>query len=95
MGSAGQTIELLGMSASKASQDSKNNANLAVHKSGCPTRPILSAIGTYNYKVVQFGVPILQPLTSGLYTVNDSFFANEITFFNIDSDFVIASFNAN
>ena len=32
-----------------------------VHKDHCPARPILSAIGTYNYKIAKFCVPILQP----------------------------------
>ena len=41
---------------------------------------MLSAIGTYNYKLAKFLVPILQPLTSNQYTVKDSFsFVNEIS----------------
>ena len=34
-----------------------------VHKEKCPARPILSAIGTYNYKLAKFLVPILKPFT--------------------------------
>ena len=34
-----------------------------VYKSDCPVKPILSAIGTYNYKIANFLVPNLQPLT--------------------------------
>ena len=44
-----------------------------VHKENCPARPILSAIGTYNYKLAKFLVPILKPFTSNEYTVKDSF----------------------
>ena len=29
-----------------------------VHKTNCPARPILSTIGTYNYKLAKFFVPI-------------------------------------
>ena len=51
-----------------------------VHNSNCPIRPILSAIGTYNYKLAQVFVPTLQPLTSNQYTVKDSFSSvNEIS----------------
>ena len=65
-----------------------------VHKPDCPARPILSAIGTYNYKIAKFLVPILQPFTSGPYTVKDSFsFVKEITSFHTDSDCVMASFD--
>ena len=65
-----------------------------VHKDNCPGRPILSAIGTYNYKLAKFIVPILQPLTVGQYTVKDSFsFVSEITAFQIDGDLVMDSFD--
>ena len=67
-----------------------------VHKSDCPARPILSAIGTFNYKIAKFLVPILQPLTLRSYTVKDSFsFVKEITSLHIDSDCVMASFDVN
>ena len=42
-----------------------------VHKSDCPARPILSAIGTYNYKLAKFFVPILQPHTCNEFTVKE------------------------
>ena len=41
-----------------------------VHKTNCPARPILSAIGTYNYKLAKFFVPILQPYTINEYVIN-------------------------
>ena len=40
-----------------------------IHKLDCPIRPILSAIGTVNYNIAKFLVPILSPLTSNDYTV--------------------------
>ena len=65
-----------------------------VHKTNCPARPILSAIGTYNYKRAKFFVPILQPYTVNEYVVKDSFsFVSEITAFNSDEELVIASFD--
>ena len=65
-----------------------------VHKDNCPARPILSAIGTYNYKLAKFIVPVLQPFTAGQYTVKDSFsFVSEITAFQKDRDLVMASFD--
>ena len=57
-----------------------------VHKPDCPARPILSAIGTYNYKLAKFLVPILQPFTHNSFTVKDSFsFVNEISSFHNNS----------
>lgn len=50
-----------------------------VHKPNVPLRPILSAIGTVNYKLAKYLVPILSPITFNKYTVKDSFsFAKEI-----------------
>ena len=33
-----------------------------IHKNNCPLRPIISAVGTYNYKLAKFLVEILSPL---------------------------------
>ena len=64
-----------------------------VHKANCLVRPIFSAIGTYNYKLAKFLVPILQPLTSNQFTVKDSFsFVNEICSLSNHSYFM-ASFD--
>ena len=55
-------------------------------------RPILSAIGTPTYKLTKFLVPIIEPLTTNQYTINDSFtFAEELQSF--DSKFVMAIFD--
>ena len=40
-----------------------------VHKVGAPIRPILSAIGTFNYNLAKFLVPILDPITKNDFTV--------------------------
>ena len=65
-----------------------------VHKDNCPARPILSAIGTYNYKIAKFCVPILQPYTVNEYTVKDTFsFVSEITSFRKEVNLVMASFD--
>ena len=65
-----------------------------VHKETCPVRPIMSAIGTYNYGLAKFLVPILQPITSNQYTVNSSFsFVKEITHTTFSHGTVMVSFD--
>ena len=68
-----------------------------IHKENCTARPILSAIGTYDYKLAKFIVLILQPLTVGQYTPKDSFSfvseISEITAFQKDGDLAMASFD--
>ena len=65
-----------------------------VHKPNVPLRPILSAIGTFNYNVAKFLVPLLHPLTSSQYTLQDSFeFANFIQSQPLSSDLTMASFD--
>ena len=44
-----------------------------VHKTGCPFRPIVSSVNTYNYNLASFLVGILQPISTNQYTVKDSF----------------------
>ena len=64
-----------------------------VHKDDCPLRPVLSAIGTFNYSLAKFLVPILSPITSNEFTVSNSFqFAKEICNLNIKNCFM-ASFD--
>ena len=65
-----------------------------VHKENYPLRPILSAIGTANYGVAKFLVPILSPLTTNEYTLNDSFhFINCLRGLDINDGCVMASFD--
>jgi len=44
-----------------------------VHKAGCPFRPIVSSVNTYNYNLASYLVGILQPISSNQHTVKDSF----------------------
>ncbi|XP_063598647.1 uncharacterized protein LOC134775120 [Penaeus indicus] len=51
-----------------------------VHKPNIPLRPIISSIGTFNYNTAKFLVPIISPLTTNQYTIeNSTTFVNEIT----------------
>ena len=64
-----------------------------VHKPEVPLRPILSAIGTHNYNISKFLVPILAPITMSEFCVKDSFsFAKELSEITIH-DGVMASFD--
>ena len=57
-----------------------------------PLCPILSDIGTPTYKIAKFFVPLLAPLATNEYTINDSFsFSEELSTFN--SNLVMASFH--
>ncbi|XP_069973528.1 uncharacterized protein [Penaeus vannamei] len=44
-----------------------------VHKTGWPLRSILSAIGTLNYHISKYFVPILKTLTINEFTIHDNF----------------------
>ena len=44
-----------------------------VHKAGCPFRPIVSSVNTYNYNLASYLVGILQPISINQHTVKDSF----------------------
>ena len=64
------------------------------HKRGKLTfRPILSALGTFNYNVAKFLVPIIDPLTKNDCVVRNSYeFVKEVTELKLDN-FVMASFD--
>ena len=65
-----------------------------IHKVDCPIRPILSAIGTFNYNLAKFLVPILNPLTHNDFTVKNSIdFAKEINKFRFTDEIFLASFD--
>ena len=65
-----------------------------IHKVDCPIRPILSAIGTFNYNLAKFLVPILSPLTHNDFTIKNSIdFAKEINKFRFTDDIFLASFD--
>lgn len=64
-----------------------------VHKSGTPLRPILSAIGTFNYSLAKFLVTLINPVIPNEYIVQDTFsFVKEISNMNA-SGCVMASFD--
>ncbi|XP_070000276.1 uncharacterized protein [Penaeus vannamei] len=65
-----------------------------VHKPNIPLRPIISSIGTFNYNTAKFLVPIISPLTTNQYTIeNSTVFANEITSLNPEQPITMASFD--
>jgi hypothetical protein len=43
-----------------------------IHKENIPVRPIISAIGTYNYKTAKYLVEILTPLVDHKYILKDT-----------------------
>lgn len=64
------------------------------HKANVPMRPILSAIGTFNYQLAKHIVKLLSPFTSSEYCVGNSFdFAHEITKYRNANSYVMASFD--
>ena len=44
-----------------------------VHKTGCPSRPIVSSVNTYNYNLASFLVNVLKPISTNQFTIKDSF----------------------
>ncbi|XP_042892604.1 uncharacterized protein LOC122266795 [Penaeus japonicus] len=65
-----------------------------IHKVGQPLRPIISAIGTFNYNVAKFLVKIITPLTTNEYTIENSFsFIKEISDFKPLRPVTMASFD--
>ncbi|XP_069995971.1 uncharacterized protein [Penaeus vannamei] len=51
-----------------------------IHKIGQPLRPIISAIGAFNYNLAKFLVQLITPLTTNEYTIENSFsFIKEIS----------------
>ena len=65
-----------------------------IHKENAPVRPILSAIGTHNYKLAKFLVPILEPITTNKFTISNSHsFASELQKLKFNHPIYIASFD--
>jgi len=66
-----------------------------IHKEGAPLRPIISAIGTYNYGVAKHLVNILKPLQSeDIYMLKDTpEFVNNIADLTPDTDKYMVSFD--
>ena len=63
-----------------------------VHKDNNPLRPIISSIGTFNYNLAKFLVPLIAPVTKNEYTVeNSTDFVNQITSLQFSEPVVMAS----
>ena len=63
------------------------------HKKDVPVRPVLSTIGSFNYNLAKFLVPIIEPLTTNQYTLKNSFeFVNDIKKKNLTNK-IMASFD--
>ncbi len=64
------------------------------HKLHLPLRPILAAYKTPNFKIVQFLVSLLKPLTINQYSVGNSYsFAKEIHNYNYTHNPIMVSFD--
>ncbi len=66
-----------------------------MHKEGAPVRPIISAIGTYNYKMAKWLTGILTPLwkESPFMLKNTFEFVNKVKEINTDTDKFMFSFD--
>jgi hypothetical protein len=66
-----------------------------IHKDGAPIRPIISAVGTYNYKLAKYLDVILKPLLdNSKYMLKDTFdFINKIKSLLTDVDIILASYD--
>jgi hypothetical protein len=66
-----------------------------IHKDGVPIRPIISACGTYNYKLAKYLVQILTPLISNSkYIIKDTFdFVNKVSKLPINNNQIMISFD--
>ena len=72
----------------------KSQPLVPVHKVDVPIRPILSALGTFNYNLAKFLVPILNCLTTNLFTVKNSInFVQELKSLKFSHPVVMASFD--
>ena len=65
-----------------------------IHKLGCPLRPILSALGTFNYNLAKLLVPILCPLTNNDFTIkNSTEFVQDLHTLKVPDSAFLASFD--
>lgn len=66
-----------------------------IHKEGSPIRPIISAVGTYNYKLAKYLDEILKPLLdNSKYILKDTFdFVNKIKSLSTSIDKILASYD--
>ena len=65
-----------------------------IHKLGNPFRPIVSSIGTFNYNLAKFLVPIIAPLTRNEHTIdNSTTFVKDLVGRHLPRNYVMASFD--
>ena len=65
-----------------------------IHKANTPLRPILSALGTINYKIAKYFIPLLRNITFNEYTLTDSFsFVDKIINIPNANNYYMASFD--
>ena len=66
-----------------------------IHKNGAPIRPIISAVGTYNYKLAKFLDSIIKPLQStNSFMLKDTFdFVNRVSKIDLAKDDYMVSFD--
>ena len=65
-----------------------------IHKLGNPLRPIVSSIGTFNYNLAKYLVPIISLLTRNQYTIdNSATFVKELIGSSLPQNFIMASFD--
>nr|XP_027235498.1 uncharacterized protein LOC113826809 [Penaeus vannamei] len=65
-----------------------------IHELDVPIRPILSALKTFNYNLVKFLVPVLKPITTNEYTVQNSFdFAKQMSTISLENHVIMTSFD--
>ena len=58
-----------------------------IHKPGCPFRPIVFSVNTYNYNLASYLVDILLPISANQFTVKASFsFAHWAKSYNYNSE---------
>ena len=65
-----------------------------IHKNDAPVRSLISAIGTYNYKLAKYMVEILSPLINSRYILKETFdFVNKISALNLNINKYIISYD--
>ena len=65
-----------------------------IHKPTLPIRPIMSAIGTFNYNLSKFIVPVISPIAENAHTIRSTQeFARDIREISLDGPIYMTSFD--
>ena len=64
-----------------------------IHKPDAPLRPVMSTIGTANYKLSKYLVSLLSPLIGNVYSIRDSFEFSSFISSIPNNNYVMASFD--